>query len=147
MTRRLMLAVVLVFWGVNVFGQTAVTTILTVPETNVQGTFTSGSVQLAPGTVQVQINGIMSQTEAGDPANSARIVLEVSFNGGQTWQHAVSTNWVGGAVNPRGGGWSVPSISLTQPSDGTWTFDTVRVRAVLDIPTRFRVGAVVLTRP
>lgn len=114
---------------------------LTVPATNVQGTVITPSAVIPAGTTEVDLTLTMTDALASDPTTTGRLVIELSFDNGATWKTWGRSTYQGGSKDSETGAWVRPMVGLmaNDPS----VLSGRRIRAILDIPTVQRLGAVI----
>ena len=113
------------------------------PESNRQGTYTSGSVlgAVIPAVAsELTIRALMSKAVRDDPTLSMSFHVYKSRDGGQSWQHDTGGTWVGGSGFVGRDGVVNPPITIRFSDESLEGIKAALVRVECDIPTPMRVG-------
>lgn len=117
------------------------TTVTVLPQTQRQGTDTSGTAPVPAGTTELTGGLTMATADQTNPANSVTWTAQVSPDGGTTWRDVYGPEyWVGGTIVDKHSGQTIPSpATVTIGVDPAWW--GMPARMVVTAPTRFRYGA------
>lgn len=102
-----------------------------------QQTITTSAVPWEAGKTQVQLDGLLSDADAGDPTRALnQFAIEISFDQGQIFSVGVSKQWKGD-MGIDGKTPQPPSLTAGYSAGHTPT----HVRGRLDIPQSLSIGA------
>src|SRR5579871_3804240 len=100
------------------------TVVVVLPHLSNRGHLVSAAVALPEGVSAITLAGILSDTDASNPANTLSYQLLASYDGGQSFESVLATGWQGGVDRmgqpcPPGFSWSPGR----RPSHVQVTFD------------------------
>ena len=107
------------------------------------GTFTSPAVTVPAGVTEIDLTGTLAAGDLANAANTVAITIQISHDGGVTWQTRASSAWEGNTVGRAG--LVPPNIRIAEAFPGELAGS--RMRGIFTINPALNIGGLITTIP